>query len=203
MNEVTPYNLDQKTLEIFARDQIAKIYDNGYNDLIWNEKDDNFDFTSEDGNKALEVTSVISSALRNVREYELAYDKKGANAHRDLDKNHYYDDGRLKYSETTSTFEIEHLFRKALQDKNRKLQRRISLNQKFQHYELCICIYECPFYDDESSFENLKEIIDREIGMFDKMFIITRDCLFVYDKQEKTYLVYNRKTRETIGENFI
>ncbi len=68
-------NYSSEKMEKFSIRVIAESFNKLYDDYIWQDKKDDFDFTSLDDKSALEVTSIIPINEINAVEYEKALDK--------------------------------------------------------------------------------------------------------------------------------
>lgn len=186
------YNLDQGVLEKFAIKCLSEVHDS-YSELIWNQKDDNFDYVSNnDKGLALEITSVIPESIKRLTQYEKAFEKHGEADQTRLPGAKFNSDGTVKCSQETFWGEIPVKIIERLEEKNHKAKCRIEKGQAFERYELCICIYQCPFYDDADSVSFLMDYCENHDIVFDKVYIISIDCVFEIDVHEGELMVYNR-----------
>lgn len=164
--------------EKYALKRIAEEYDETYLKMDWNRKSDDYDFTGNDC--ALEITSVRSNELIEVKRYENAKDKKGrADVSKIAGAIEIDSEGVVRKFWGGSLSQYRDKCIESIHNKNNKVIRRINIGQKYKRNELCLCIYEAPFFDDISDLEFMREEFEKSI--FDRLFIITRDGFFVIE----------------------
>lgn len=164
--------------EEYALKRIAEEYDETYLKMDWNRKSDDYDFTGNDC--ALEITSVRSNELIEVKRYENAKDKKGcADVSKIAGAIEIDSEGKVRKFWGGSLTQYRNKCIESIRNKNNKVIKRMNIGQKYKRNELCLCIYEAPFFSNLIDLEFLKEEFEKSI--FDRLLIVTRDRVLVME----------------------
>ena len=177
--EITVHNrYSKEVIEPFALSTIAKSFDLRYGQYYSPKDTNNFDYLSQDGAKALEITMVVPENEKQgmIYEKELA---KGKHPIPDrVSRAKINEQGKLISYRGGSMSEIRRLIRLRLEEKNAKALSRMEKNA-YQQVDLCICIADGSLFDLFSfqlSFDDLQKYV------FDNIFFITPSYFIRYDK---------------------
>lgn len=171
-------------MEEFAIRTISKSYNNLYSNFIWHDKDDDFDFTSQDDTVAIEVATILPINEINAIQYENALEKgKNPNLNKVINAQ-INDERELLTYYGGSMSEIRKLVIKMIKIKEVKRVNRI---KKYIQYELCLCINEGGLFNTVNDFDFIiKSGVLNDTG-FSKLFLIT--C-------RNFYVISNNKIKE-------
>ena len=175
---------DEKT-EQFAIKKLASVYNSIYNDFIWNQKADDFDFVHQELGIALEVSLVITKNTQNVVSYQNSFRKDITT----IKQAKVDDTGRLLSWYGGSVGELRRLIIERINRKKTKAKKHI--REGIAECQLCLCIDDGGWFEEESEFAFLKSIKLGKDVMFRKIFIITRSLFLVYEDDE--IIRYTRK----------
>lgn len=177
----TSLDLSSNTLELVAIDRIVHYVDSSYSSLEYNKKRNDFDFTNKERTWALEHTSYISKS--DIEKYK--YDKAKSEG-----KNHDSSmiDGVLIDPEGDVLAYIGEgmtSFRKSLlktiSRKDKKCRVRKAKEPLFTRIELAITVPNEPLFIDAKSIKPLDEWINKLDNIFNKIFLIFYNSIFVFD----------------------
>ena len=178
---------DENVIEKFAVSTLSKSFDESYGKYVFPSNPDNFDAISEDGQKALEITLVITKNQESVYEYEKNFANGKPNLRtKHINKVKLKDNGEI-YQFQVSPREIIGLTQNAIINKNEKAKKRLTKN-KYSSVDLCICIDDGGWFTFEE-YTNLELILD--FSLFENIFFITSSLFFRYTKTNG-FEQYNR-----------
>lgn len=168
---------DEK-IEQFAIETLASLYNPVYNDFIWNQKADDFDFIHQNLGIALEVSVIITKNTQNVLSYQNSFRKDITTIKQaKVDEN-----GRLVSWYGGSVGELRRLIIERINRKNAKAKKHIK--DGIVECQLCLCIDDGGWFERKEEFDFLKERISLEDTLFKKIFIITSSMFLVYENNE-------------------
>ena len=173
-------NLDylNEKIEQFAIEKLTSVYNSIYNDFIWNQKADDFDFVHQELGIALEVSLVITKNTQNVVSYQNSFRKDITT----IKQAKVDDTGRLLSWYGGSVGELRRLIIERINRKNTKAKKHI--REGIAECQLCLCIDDGGWFEKESEFAFLKSIKLSKDVMFRKIFIITMSLFLVYEDDE-------------------
>jgi hypothetical protein len=169
---------DNDVIEKFAVRAISESFDESYGQYIFPNNPDNFDAISADGQKALEITLVITKNQRSAYEYEKEFVKGKHNL-----KTKHIENIKLKDNGELLQFivhpnEIKKQTQSAIHIKNEKAKNRL-IQKKYSSVDLCICIDDGGWFDF-NDFINMGLLLD--FCLFENIFFITSSLFFRYTK---------------------
>jgi hypothetical protein len=168
---------DEK-IEQFAIEKLTFAYNSIYNDFIWNQKADDFDFIHQNLGIALEVSVIITKNTQNVLSYQNSFRKNIATIKQaKVDEN-----GRLVSWYGGSVGELRRLIIERINRKNAKAKKH--LREEIVECQLCLCIDDGGWFERKEEFDFLKEITLLKDTVFNKIFIITSSLFLVYENNE-------------------
>ena len=168
---------DEKT-EQFAIEKLTSVYNSIYNDFIWNQKADDFDFVHQELGIALEVSLVITKNTQNVVSYQYSFRKDITT----IKQAKVDDTGRLLSWYGGSVGELRRLIIERINRKNTKAKKHI--REGIAECQLCLCIDDGGWFERKEEFDFLKERFSLEDTLFTKIFIITSSMFLVYENNE-------------------
>ena len=168
---------DEKT-EQFAIEKLTSVYNSIYNDFIWNQKADDFDFVHQELGIALEVSLVITKNTQNVVSYQNSFRKDITT----IKQAKVDDTGRLLSWYGGSVGELRRLIIERINRKNTKAKKHI--REGIAECQLCLCIDDGGWFERKEEFDFLKERFSLEDTLFTKIFIITSSMFLVYENNE-------------------
>ena len=168
---------DEKT-EQFAIKKLASVYNSIYNDFIWNQKADDFDFVHQELGIALEVSLVITKNTQNVVSYQNSFRKDITT----IKQAKVDDTGRLLSWYGGSVGELRRLIIERINRKKTKAKKHI--REGIAECQLCLCIDDGGWFERKEEFDFLKERLSLEDTLFKKIFIITSSMFLVYENNE-------------------
>ncbi len=167
-----------KKMEKFAITIISKSFDNSYDNYLWHDKDDDFDFTNPNGTIALEVATIIPLNEINAIQYEKALDKGKTPDVTKVDWAHIDKDCELIAYYGGSADEIR---ASVLSMINKKEEKRIKRLKKYIRYELCLCIDEGALFNMPDNFNFIVESGVLKTTGFSRLFLITCSNFYVIE----------------------
>lgn len=180
---------DKNIIEPFALKTISKSFSENYSKYFSPKDLDNFDYISEDGISALEITTVIPLNVMEAYKYEKLLNQGNKTpCTKTIADVKTTDDGSLVSYYGGSIHEIKINVSKAISKKNDKAKKRI-INSKIKTADLCVCIEDGGLFekkDFESFFSNLNETL------FENIFFITSSHFISYNKNEG-FIEHERK----------
>ena len=171
-------NYSSEIMEKFAIRVLSKSFDQIYENYIWHNKDNDFDFTSQDDTIALEVATILPQNIINVIQYEKTLDNGKIPDIYKVISAHVDSDGELLSYYGGSMYEI----RKAIVNMiDKKESKRINRTKKYVRYELCLCIDEGALFNTVRDFEFIinSNILNRT--GFSRLFLITSSNFYVIE----------------------
>jgi hypothetical protein len=154
-------------------------------DFCWNKKSDDFDYVHFALSIGLEVSVIITRNTQKVVSYQNSLRKDIASI-----KNAKVDDnGCLLSWYGGSCIELKKLILDRIVTKNDKAKRH--LRDSVSECQLCLCVDDGGWFENESEFDFLKSIKLGEDVIFSKVFIITSSLFLVYEGEE--IIRYTRK----------
>lgn len=182
-------NNDSKVFELFARSIIATSYNKKYNDLIWQEKNDDFDFVDNKRSIGLEVTQFLSKNEIEINKYEASYKRGNYPDKSKIKMGHFSDNGKLLWGFGASLDEMKIGILDRLKEKLDKLENRIKKDHSKTcgEYNICICLQDGGLFIEKLNFDYLLEYINDDgynnlSYKFSKIFIICRCSFFLITK---------------------
>lgn len=170
---------DKEIIEPFAISTIAKSYDPSYA-FYYSPKDtDNFDYISEDGLKAVEISLIVPQNEIRGFVYQKELQKGKVPSFKKINEAKVNDEGQLIYYNGGSMSEVKRLIRERLEEKNEKALKRIE-KHSYQAIDLCFCVADGSLFDCfsfELAFADLKKYV------FDNIFFITPSHFIRYSKE--------------------
>lgn len=181
MRKITLLNrYDKDIIEEFAINTISKSFSDVYSNYKAPKNPDNFDFLSQDGNSALEVTLILPENEKKEYEYEKAKSKnRKANARRIIDVN-FDNHGNILSYYGGSISEIKKSIINSIKIKNQKATKRI-IKKPYSQIDLCLVIQDGSLLDLDSFRLFFKEFYSLEF-IFSNIFFITRSNFIRYSK---------------------
>ena len=159
---------DKQETESFALSAITQSFSNSYGAYIKPKGTNNFDFVSEDGLSALEVTLVVPKNVMEAYRYEKEQKRGKQNLSLNKIKNvKLTDDGRLFYYYGGSVGEIKAGILGAIKEKKASKRKSASDVEKV---DLCICIEDGGLFNLQT-FERYINI--EKDNVFENIFFIT------------------------------
>ena len=168
---------DEKT-EQFAIKKLASVYNSIYNDFIWNQKADDFDFVHQELGIALEVSLVITKNTQKVVSYQNSFRKDITT----IKQAKVDDTGRLLSWYGGSVGELRRIIIERINRKKTKAKKHI--REGIAECQLCLCIDDGGWFERKEEFDFLKERLSLEDTLFKKIFIITSSMFLVYENNE-------------------
>ena len=178
-------------LELITIDRIIKYYDKTYSFFKHNEKNNEFDFTYASKGWALEQVTYFSKASKQVIEYEKAL-KKGKHPDPKRVEGSIVDiNGDLLSYIGNGMTDTRKNLRSVISHKNMICTKRAEKEKIFKRIDLAITIPEDPLFNSPNSIKPLDEFVASYNSIFNRIFVVFYNSMFVFDAKTGKYLYIN------------